>query len=166
MTTQTVICHHLQDLDETKAANKALSAEVAALSADKAHLQQQCASRSAHAMTLISENKRLLEQVRTGASSILLCCLEAYHVRILQSPFKPILKAAPASVRDVPMPMLVPDREVLSNITLSMRHIRHTSRCHVFTSPLAVSGKHTVPYCSSVEASVRHPLHSSKQNHA
>uniref|UniRef100_A0A7S0S601 Uncharacterized protein n=1 Tax=Chlamydomonas leiostraca TaxID=1034604 RepID=A0A7S0S601_9CHLO len=53
----------IKDLDDTKAANKALRAEVAALSADKAHLQQQCESRSSHAMTLISENKRLLEQV-------------------------------------------------------------------------------------------------------
>ncbi|KAF5842055.1 hypothetical protein DUNSADRAFT_9624 [Dunaliella salina] len=53
----------VKDLDSTKAANKALQAEVASLSADKAHLQQQCDNRSSHAMTLIAENKRLLEQV-------------------------------------------------------------------------------------------------------
>jgi len=58
----------MQDLDTTKAANKALQAELASLSADKAHLQQQCDNRSSHAMTLIAENKRLLEQVRIRAT--------------------------------------------------------------------------------------------------
>ncbi len=59
----------LQDLDETKAANKSLKAEVATLAADKARLEQQCDSRSQHAMTLIAENKRLLEQVQGGAGT-------------------------------------------------------------------------------------------------
>jgi anti-sigma factor RsiW len=53
----------VQEVDELRATNKALRAEVAALSADKGHLQQACDSRSSHAMTLIAENKRLIEQV-------------------------------------------------------------------------------------------------------
>jgi hypothetical protein len=61
-----------QEVDELRATNKALRAEVAALSADKGHLQQACDSRSSHAMTLIAENKRLIEQVRVGQE---LCCL-------------------------------------------------------------------------------------------
>ncbi|KAJ9510439.1 hypothetical protein QJQ45_015915 [Haematococcus lacustris] len=52
----------IKELDELRAATKSLRAEVAALTADKSHLQQQCSSRSTHAMTLIAENKRVLEQ--------------------------------------------------------------------------------------------------------
>lgn len=59
----TITSHSTQDLDGTKAANKALQVELASLAADKAHLQQQCDNRSAHALTLISENKRLSQQV-------------------------------------------------------------------------------------------------------
>ncbi|GFH31440.1 uncharacterized protein HaLaN_30489, partial [Haematococcus lacustris] len=52
----------IKELDELRAATKSLRAEVTALTADKSHLQQQCSSRSTHAMTLIAENKRVLEQ--------------------------------------------------------------------------------------------------------
>lgn len=40
---------------------------MAGLASDKAHLQQQCDNRSSHALTLIAENKRLLEQVKQAA---------------------------------------------------------------------------------------------------
>jgi hypothetical protein len=53
-----------QELDSTKAANRALQAELASVSADKAHLQQQCDNRSSHALPLIADNKRLAQQVR------------------------------------------------------------------------------------------------------
>lgn len=62
-----------QDLDSTKAANKALAREVAELQAERAHLQQQCDSRSSHAMTLIGENKRLLEQVGARCACVCWC---------------------------------------------------------------------------------------------
>ena len=58
-------CTAPQELDDAKAANKALKEENQLLTADKAHLQQQCDSRSTHCMTLIADNKRLMDQVGT-----------------------------------------------------------------------------------------------------
>ncbi|GFR49640.1 hypothetical protein Agub_g11690 [Astrephomene gubernaculifera] len=53
----------IQELDEARASSKVLREENKELAADNAHLKGQVESRSQHCMTLIGENKRLLEQV-------------------------------------------------------------------------------------------------------
>ncbi len=56
----------LQELDEARGACKALRDENKELHGDNAHLKQQLESRSQHTMTLIGDNKRLLEQVKAS----------------------------------------------------------------------------------------------------
>ncbi|GLC49635.1 hypothetical protein PLESTB_000269800 [Pleodorina starrii] len=56
----------IQELDDARAASKALREENKELAADNSHLKQQVESRSQHCMTLIGENKRLLEQAGPG----------------------------------------------------------------------------------------------------
>lgn len=51
-----------QELDDLRASVKRMKSEISCLSSDKAALQQQVDSRSQHCMTLISENKRALNQ--------------------------------------------------------------------------------------------------------
>ncbi len=53
------------------------------LQADRGHLQQQCENRSQHCMTLISENKRLAEQVG-GEAKYTKCSCE---MQLLRAPF-------------------------------------------------------------------------------
>ncbi|KAG2492846.1 hypothetical protein HYH03_009000 [Edaphochlamys debaryana] len=53
----------IQELDDARAASKSLREENKELASDNTHLKQQVESRSQHCMTLIGENKRLLEQV-------------------------------------------------------------------------------------------------------
>lgn len=52
----------VQELDDLRAAVKRMKSEIFGLTSDKANLQQQVDSRSQHCMTLISENKRALNQ--------------------------------------------------------------------------------------------------------
>ena len=54
----------VKDFDEARQASRLLKQENTELASDKEHLQQQCESRSQHCMTLISENKRLVDQGR------------------------------------------------------------------------------------------------------
>lgn len=53
----------VKEFDEAVKANALLRKEVAQLQADRSQLQQQCENRSQHCMTLIAENKRLVDQV-------------------------------------------------------------------------------------------------------
>ncbi|KAG2443336.1 hypothetical protein HYH02_009401 [Chlamydomonas schloesseri] len=53
----------VQELDEARASSKAMREENKVLAADNSSLKSQVESRSQHCMTLIGENKRLLEQV-------------------------------------------------------------------------------------------------------
>jgi cell division protein FtsB len=53
----------VKEFDEASRSNAALRSEVSGLRSERATLQQQCESRSQHCMTLIAENKRLVDQV-------------------------------------------------------------------------------------------------------
>ncbi|KAG1681156.1 hypothetical protein FOA52_015599 [Chlamydomonas sp. UWO 241] len=71
----------VKEFDETSRANSALRSEVSGLRSERATLQQQCESRSQHCMTLIAENKRLVDQVATLRRELVALDQEGWKLR-------------------------------------------------------------------------------------
>lgn len=71
----------IKEFDESARANAQLRKDLQQISIDRNHLAQQCEQRSSHCMTLISENKRLVDQISNLRQQVVSSEADAWRLR-------------------------------------------------------------------------------------
>ena len=71
----------IKEFDESTKANAQLRKDLQQLQTDRNHLAQQCEQRSSHCMTLISENKRLVDQISDLRQQVVASEADAWRLR-------------------------------------------------------------------------------------